>query len=98
MFIAETDHVHWQLVEPHGRRGEDRAPRPQAVFGMPAFDYYAKHPAEGEQFGRAMENVSSFAAPAVLEAYDFAGVDTRHGRRRRQRQHGAGHSWERYPR
>ena len=43
---------------------------------MPAFDYYGKNPAEGEQFGKAMQNISRFAAGAVLEAYDFSGVKT----------------------
>lgn len=74
MFIAETDEVHWQSwgkLADAVRTGE---PRPQAVFGMPAFDYYGKNRAEGEQFGRAMENVSRFASHAVLEAYDFTGA------------------------
>jgi len=76
MFIAETDEVHWQSwgrMLDAVRTGD---PRPEAVFGMPAFDYYAKNPAEGEQFGRAMENVSRFVAHAVLEAYDFSGAGT----------------------
>ena len=75
-FIAETDGLHWRSWEKvldSVRTGE---PRPQAVFDMPAFDYYAKNPTEGEQFGRAMENVSGFAAHAVLEGYDFGGIRT----------------------
>ncbi len=76
MFIAETDEVHWQSWGRMLDAVRTGAPRPQAVFGMPAFDYYGKHPAEGEQFGRAMENVSRFVAHAVLEAYDFGGVRT----------------------
>lgn len=76
MFIAETDGVHWRSWEKvldSVRTGE---PRPQAVFDMPAFDYYAKNVKEGEQFGRAMESVSGFAAHAVLDAYDFGGIRT----------------------
>ncbi len=75
-FIAETDGVHWRSWEKvldSVRTGE---PRPQAVFGMPVFDYYTKNLEEGEQFGRAMESVSGFAAHAVLEAYDFGGIRT----------------------
>jgi SAM-dependent methyltransferase len=75
-FIAETDNVHWQSwakLDDAVRTGD---PRPAAVFGMPAFDYYGKHPEEGEQFGKAMENFSRFAAFAVLEAYDFSGTRT----------------------
>ncbi|MDQ6894017.1 MAG: acetylserotonin O-methyltransferase [Acidobacteriota bacterium] len=75
-FIAETDNVHWQSwakLDDAIRTGD---PRPQAVFGLPAFDYYGKNREEGEQFGRAMENISRFAAFAVLEAYDFSDART----------------------
>ena len=75
-FIAETDELHWRSwsrLEDAVRTG---APRPQAIFGTPAFDYYGKHPADGEQFGRAMENLSRLAAAAVLEVYDFSGART----------------------
>ena len=75
-FIAETDHVHWQSWERLVDAVKTGLPRPQAVFGMPAFDYYGKNPAEGEQFGLAMRNVSGFASAAMLEAYDFSGVRT----------------------
>ncbi len=76
MFIAETDRVHWHSWERLVDAVKTGLPRPQAVFGMPVFDYYTKNPAEGEQFGRAMKNVSGFAAAAVLEGYDFSGVQT----------------------
>ena len=76
MFIAETDGVHWRSWEKVADAVRTGLPRPQAVFDMPAFDYYAKNVEEGEQFGRAMENVSGFAAHAVLEAYDFGGIQT----------------------
>ncbi|MDQ2869452.1 MAG: acetylserotonin O-methyltransferase [Acidobacteriota bacterium] len=75
-FIAETDEVHWQSWARAADAVRTGAPRPQAVFGMPAFDYYAKHREEGEQFGLAMENISRFAAHAVLEAYDLSGART----------------------
>jgi len=73
-FIAETDHVHWQSWERLTDAVRTGLPRPLPVFGMPAFDYYAKFPADGEQFGKAMQNISRFAAAAVLEAYDFSRV------------------------
>lgn len=76
MFIAETDGVHWRSWERVLDAVVTGEPRPQAVFGAPAFDYYAQHPKEGEQFGRAMANVSGFASSAVLEAYDFGGIRT----------------------
>ena len=76
MFLGETDHVHWQSWERAADAVKTGQPRPKAVFGVPAFEYYGQHVDEGEQFGRAMENVSRFAASAVLEAYDFSGVRT----------------------
>ncbi|MET0620963.1 MAG: methyltransferase, partial [Thermoanaerobaculia bacterium] len=76
MFIGETDHVHWQSWERAADAVKTGLPRPKAVFGVPAFEYYGQHVDEGEQFGRAMQNVSNFAAAAVLEAYDFSGVRT----------------------
>ena len=76
MFIAETDGVHWLSWEKVVDAVRTGLPRPQAVFGMPAFDYYGKHQDEGEQFGRAMANVSGLAARAVLESYDFGGLKT----------------------
>jgi hypothetical protein len=75
-FIAESDPVHWQSWEFLADAIRTGQPRPAALFGMPAFDWYGRNSAHGEQFGRAMENMSRFAASAVLESYDFAGVDT----------------------
>ena len=76
MFIAEADTVHWRSWERLDDAVRTGEPRPSAVFGASAFDYYGQHPAEGEQFGRAMESMSRFVAGAVLEAYDFGGVKT----------------------
>src|SRR5512133_3094706 len=66
MFIAESDTVHWRSWERLDDAVKTGDPRPQAVFGLAAFDYYAKHPDEGEQFGEAMETVTRFASQAVL--------------------------------
>ena len=68
--------MHWRSWERVLDAVVTGEPRPQAVFGAPAFDYYAQHPKEGEHFGRAMANVSGFASSAVLEAYDFGGIRT----------------------
>ena len=76
MFIAETDRVHWYCWEKAADAVRTGLPQPKPVFGLAAFEYYTKHKDEGEQFGKAMENVSNVAAQAVLEAYDFAGVKT----------------------
>ena len=76
MFIAESDTVHWRSWERLDDAVKTGDPRPQAVFGAPAFDYYSKHPDEGARFGEAMETVTRFASQAVLEAYDFSGART----------------------
>lgn len=75
-FIAESDPVHWQSWEHLSDSVRSGLPRPMEIFGMPAFDWYGKNPVHGEQFGRAMENISRFAAAAVLEAYDFSDAKT----------------------
>jgi len=76
MFIAESDTVHWRSWERLDDAVKSGDPRPQAVFGMPAFGYYERYPDEGARFGEAMESVSRFAANAVLGAYDFSGART----------------------
>ena len=71
-FLAETDEVHrrsWDRLVDAVKTGQ---PQPQAVFGLPVFDYYGKHMDEGEQFGRAMQNVSAMAADGVIANYDFS--------------------------
>jgi len=75
-FVAEADRVHWRSWEDLAEAVRTGKPRPAQIFGMPGFDYYAQNQAEGEQFGRAMENLSRFVAAALLEAYDFSGVRT----------------------
>ena len=47
----------------------------QKVLGMPVFEYLQCDPALSERFNNAMTNFSAGVAPAVLEAYDFGGID-----------------------
>jgi hypothetical protein len=71
-FLAETDDVHrrsWDALVDAIRTG---LPQPLAVLGASVFDYYSKHVEEGEQFGRAMQNVSAISASGVLANYDFS--------------------------
>lgn len=75
-FIAETDSVHWRSWEKIADAVRTGRPQPREVLGLAAFDYYTQNLADGEQFGKAMRNISRFAAAAVLEAYDFSGVRT----------------------
>ena len=76
MFAAESDTLHWRSWERLDDAVRTGEPRPKDVFGVAAFDYYGAHPEEGARFGKAMENVSHFAASAVLDAYDFSGART----------------------
>lgn len=71
-FLAETDEVHrrsWDHLVDAIRSGR---PQPQAVFGMPVFEYYSTHAAEGEQFGKAMWSTSAMSERGVLDSCDFS--------------------------
>ena len=73
LFLAETDAVHrrsWDALVDAIRTGQ---PQPRAVFGTSAFEYYAEHPEDGQQFGLAMESVSALSARGILSSYDFTG-------------------------
>jgi hypothetical protein len=48
------------------------APAAQATFGMPVFEYLARHPDYSEVFNRAMTALSAPNAGAVVQAYDFS--------------------------
>ncbi len=75
-FIAETDHVHWQSWERLVDAVKTGLPRPKAVFGMPAFDYYGKNrPRASSSASRCRTSPGSPRRP-ILEAYDFSGVRT----------------------
>jgi hypothetical protein len=46
------------------------------VYGKPVFQYFPDDPVEEERFNNAMTCLSEMVVPAVLEAYDFSGLDT----------------------
>ncbi len=48
----------------------------EKVHGLEVFPYFQKHPEEYEIFNRAMTSLSTNVMPALVEAYDFTGVDT----------------------
>jgi hypothetical protein len=45
------------------------------LLGMPVFEYLQQNPELAARFNNAMTNFSAGIAPAVLEAYDFGGID-----------------------
>lgn len=48
----------------------------EKVHGLEVFPYFQQHPEEYEIFNRAMTSMSTNVLPALVEAYDFTGVDT----------------------
>jgi hypothetical protein len=47
----------------------------EKVFGMPPFEFLAQNPDESAMFNDAMTSFSAGIIPAVLDAYDFGGID-----------------------
>jgi len=47
----------------------------EKVLGMPVFEYFQREPEVSARFNNAMTNFSAAVAPAVLQAYDFSGID-----------------------
>jgi hypothetical protein len=50
-------------------------PAVEKVTGMPVFEYFAGQPEFSELFNNAMTAFSAVIIPAVLQAYDFSGID-----------------------
>lgn len=44
------------------------------VHKMPVFEYFGQHPDAGAIFDQAMTSLSAGEAPAIVSAYDFAGI------------------------
>jgi hypothetical protein len=75
MAIAETDHAHWIGWDRFIDAVRTGQPQAEAALGCPPWDYYAKHPADGEAFSRAMANISLLAVEPILGSYDFSGAE-----------------------
>jgi hypothetical protein len=50
-------------------------PAAEKVVGMPVFEYFVQNPELSEIFNNAMTAFSESVVPAVLQAYDFSGID-----------------------
>lgn len=48
----------------------------KATHGEEVFDWFAKNPEASETFNGCMTELSAGAAPAIVSAYDFSGIDT----------------------
>lgn len=48
----------------------------EKLHGTPIFDYFSQHPEDGKRFDAAMTGVHGRETAAMLDAYDFSGIDT----------------------
>jgi len=67
---------HWNVWGKLIHSVRSGSPAWEQVHGEQVFSYFEKHPEAGEIFNRAMSSFSGVATEAVLDAYDFAGIDT----------------------
>ncbi len=44
----------------------------ERVFGVRAFEWFAKNPVQAKEFGESMTSLSALEAPAIAAAYDFS--------------------------
>jgi hypothetical protein len=63
----------WAASSYSVRTGE---PALAPTIGAELFDYYAAHPEEGDVFNKAMDDHGRRVAEAIIQAYDFSGIDT----------------------
>ena len=47
----------------------------EKTLGEGIFQWFAKHDDESELFNKAMTDMSSFAAPGIVQSYDFSGIN-----------------------
>lgn len=74
IFMGEEWHWHvWGEMRYSVKTGQ---PAWGHVHGAEVFDYFATHPQQSEIFNGAMTDMSTGTAPAVVEAYDFSGIET----------------------
>jgi hypothetical protein len=76
MALWITDPFHFQVHADAMYSVQTGKPAVEKTFGMPVFEYFARHPGESEIFNNAMTAFSAVVVPAVLEAYDFSGIRT----------------------
>ncbi|MBX7072470.1 MAG: methyltransferase [Pirellulales bacterium] len=72
IMIGEEHHRAWGELLYSLQTGK---PAFDHVYGEPVFDYLAKHPAAGANFDAAMTAIHGRETAAMIEAYDFSGID-----------------------
>jgi len=73
LFVADPLHFRVYADAIHSLRSG--APSAEQTLGMPVFQYFETHPDYSAIFNNAMTTLSASMVPAVLEAYDFSGID-----------------------
>jgi hypothetical protein len=75
IFMGEAWHYNvWGNMMHSVRTGETAWQKTHG--GAEVFNYFNEHPEHGEIFNGAMTDMSVATAPAVVEAYDFSGIET----------------------
>jgi hypothetical protein len=67
---------HWRVWGDLAYSVETGKPAWGRIHGAEVFDYFAGRPQQREIFNRAMTDMSASTAPAIVEAYDFSGIET----------------------
>jgi len=74
IFMGET--WHWNVWGNMLYSAKTNKPAWGYTHGAEVFDYFPNHPEQAEIFNGAMTDMSVATAPAVVEAYDFSGIET----------------------
>ena len=67
---------HWQVWGKMIDSVRTGKPAWKQIHGDEVFEYFAKNQEAGEIFNRAMSSFSGIATNAVIDAYDFGGIET----------------------
>jgi hypothetical protein len=76
MVLWITDALHFTTYAELMHSVKTGVPAVDKVVGMPVFEYLARNREVSDVFNNAMTLFSAMVIPAVLEAYDFGGIDT----------------------
>ena len=76
MVLWMSDSFHFNVYADIMHSVKTGLPAVEKTLGMAVFEYFPKHPDLSERFNNAMTAFSAMVIPAVLEAYDFGGIDT----------------------
>jgi hypothetical protein len=75
MGVFITSPLHFRVYSELLHTVQTGQPAVEKVTGMPVFEFFPKNPEYSELFNNAMTAFSAAVIPAVLDAYDFSGID-----------------------